>query len=119
MVIAKGVFCKKKNCQFSSKMLSCILSISQPRLRCLLYVIKGQEEEHTEFLLAVIPEIILCTKEVNSKARALAFTILVEVGNSMIRWSIDEDRQGKRNLNCIHILGKIQENFTWGSVTIK
>ncbi|KAK3094601.1 hypothetical protein FSP39_003915 [Pinctada imbricata] len=62
-------------------------SSKAPRLRCLNNLFKGLDEPQTDFLHAVIPEAILCTKEVAERARTAAFSLLVEMGRAQVRWS--------------------------------
>ncbi|XP_052226276.1 RRP12-like protein isoform X6 [Dreissena polymorpha] len=62
-------------------------SSKAPRLRCLVNIFQVLESRQDEFLLAVVPEAILCTKEIAEKARAASYALLVEMGNSCIRWS--------------------------------
>lgn len=64
----------------------------QPRLRCLHHIVKSLPGENEAFIVAVLPEIILCIKEINQKARASAFGLLVEIGNTMLKHS-DQPRE--------------------------
>ena len=54
----------------------------KPRLKCLLQIVSRSDFSSVEFLTSIIPEVILCTKEVNEKARALAYDLLVAMGNA-------------------------------------
>ncbi|XP_063963855.1 RRP12-like protein [Lytechinus pictus] len=67
-------------------------SSKAPRLRCLHHIVKSLPEENEAFIVAVLPEIILCTKEINQKARASAFGLLVEIGNTLLKHS-DQPRE--------------------------
>ncbi|XP_033632668.1 RRP12-like protein [Asterias rubens] len=58
-----------------------------PRMKCLIHIIHVLPSENLDFLETIIPEIILCTKEVNSKTRGTAFELLVDLGKAMMRWS--------------------------------
>ncbi|XP_038070845.1 RRP12-like protein [Patiria miniata] len=62
-----------------------------PRLRCLIHVIRALPSKNEDFLETIIPEVILCTKEVNSKTRLVAFDLLVDLGHAMVRWSDGEE----------------------------
>ncbi|XP_071507435.1 RRP12-like protein [Diadema antillarum] len=64
-------------------------SSKAPRLRCLHHIVKSLPTENEAFLVAVLPEVILCTKEINQKARASAFGLLVEIGNTLLQWSTE------------------------------
>ncbi|XP_071947906.1 RRP12-like protein [Antedon mediterranea] len=68
-------------------------SSKAPRLRCLIQIVKRLPSGQHEFLQAIIPEVILCTKEVNTKARASAFTLLIETSNAMLRWDADNRQE--------------------------
>jgi len=61
-------------------------SSKAPRLRCLIHVYKNLEEENTEFLMASLPEAILCTKEIGLKARAAAFELIVVMADTYLKW---------------------------------
>ena len=65
----------------------------QPRMKCLIHIIHVLPSENLDFLETIIPEIILCTKEVNSKTRGTAFELLVDLGKAMMRWS-EEPKEG-------------------------
>jgi len=62
-----------------------------PRLRCLAHIVRKLENP-VQFIQAIIPEVILCTKEVAVKARSSAFTLLIECCNASFR-SSDKTRQ--------------------------
>ncbi|XP_070541212.1 RRP12-like protein [Ptychodera flava] len=72
---------------------SSISSSKAPRLRCLTYLVKRLSSEHSNFIESITGEIILCTKEVGIKARQAAFTLLIEVGNTMVRLNPDKTKQ--------------------------
>ncbi|XP_060624215.2 RRP12-like protein [Anolis sagrei] len=58
----------------------------RPRLKCLFYIVKQLAVEHEDFVTALVPEVILCTKEVSVGARKNAFNLLVEMGHAFIRF---------------------------------
>ncbi|KFP30446.1 RRP12-like, partial [Colius striatus] len=58
----------------------------RPRLKCLLHIVKQLSAEHEPFVTALVPEVILCTKEVSVGARKNAFVLLVEMGHAFIRF---------------------------------
>ncbi|XP_045190399.2 RRP12-like protein [Mercenaria mercenaria] len=66
-------------------------SSKAPRLRCLVNIFQLLDKRQDDFLLAVVPEAILCTKEVAERARAAAYNLLVEMGNAAVRWSENND----------------------------
>lgn len=48
-----------------------------PRLKCILHLIeKVKQPEQKQLLKQILPEVILCVKEVNTKARETAFTLI-------------------------------------------
>lgn len=78
------------------------LSSSSPssktaRMKCLMLIFQRLESRQDEFLLAVIPEAILCTKEIAERARASAYSLLVEMGNAVIRWGTDDKKDVLEN----------------------
>lgn len=59
----------------------------RPRLKCLIHIVKQLNEEHKDFITALLPEVIICTKEVSIGARKNAYSLLVEIGNAFVRFS--------------------------------
>ncbi|KAM9727475.1 RRP12-like protein [Menidia menidia] len=58
----------------------------RPRLKCLIHIVKRLNEEHKDFITALLPEVIICTKEVSVGARKNAYNLLVEIGNAFVRF---------------------------------
>ncbi|XP_077437828.1 RRP12-like protein [Vanacampus margaritifer] len=58
----------------------------RPRLKCLIHITKRLDEEHKDFIALLLPEVILCTKEMSVGARKNAYTLLVEIGNAFVRF---------------------------------
>lgn len=58
----------------------------RPRLKCLIHIVKRLSEEHKDFITALLPEVIICTKEVSVGARKNAYNLLVEIGNAFVRF---------------------------------
>ncbi|KAJ8248399.1 hypothetical protein GJAV_G00241620 [Gymnothorax javanicus] len=58
----------------------------RPRLKCLIHMVKQLSAEHTEFITALLPEVIICTKEMSVGARKNAYTLLVEMAQAYIRF---------------------------------
>ncbi|XP_064631172.1 RRP12-like protein isoform X2 [Lineus longissimus] len=67
-------------------------SSKAPRLRCLIHIFRQLSDDQRDFLMAVVPEAILCTKEVAERARTAAYTLLVEMCEALIRWT-DKPKQ--------------------------
>ncbi|XP_029305253.1 RRP12-like protein [Cottoperca gobio] len=62
----------------------------RPRLKCLIHIVKRLNEEHKDFIPALLPEVIICTKEVSVGARKNAYNLLVEIGNAFVRFCGNE-----------------------------
>ncbi|KAK2824260.1 hypothetical protein Q5P01_021435 [Channa striata] len=58
----------------------------RPRLKCLLHIVKRLNEEHKDFIISLLPEVIICTKEVSVGARKNAYNLLVEIGKTFVRF---------------------------------
>uniref|UniRef100_A0A8C5N7P1 Ribosomal RNA-processing protein 12-like conserved domain-containing protein n=1 Tax=Gouania willdenowi TaxID=441366 RepID=A0A8C5N7P1_GOUWI len=58
----------------------------RPRLKCLIHIVKRLDGGHKDFITALLPEVIVCTKEVSVGARKNAYTLLVEIGNAFVRF---------------------------------
>lgn len=59
-------------------------SSKAPRLRCLSHIIKRMTAADKDYIMGLIPEVILCTKEVGTKAKSAAFEMLVEIGSVLV-----------------------------------
>ncbi|KAM8923920.1 RRP12-like protein [Pelodytes ibericus] len=62
----------------------------RPRLKCLIHVLMHLGPDHEEFITSVIPEVMICTKEVSVGARKNAYTLLAEIGNTFLRFREDQ-----------------------------
>uniref|UniRef100_A0AAR2K0G8 Ribosomal RNA-processing protein 12-like conserved domain-containing protein n=1 Tax=Pygocentrus nattereri TaxID=42514 RepID=A0AAR2K0G8_PYGNA len=58
----------------------------RPRLKCLIHIVKQLNAEHKDFITTLLPEVIICTKEVSVGARKNAYSLLVEIGNAYVRF---------------------------------
>ncbi|KAF3708264.1 RRP12-like protein [Channa argus] len=58
----------------------------RPRLKCLHHIVKRLNEEHKDFIIALLPEVIICTKEVSVGARKNAYNLLVEIGKTFVHF---------------------------------
>uniref|UniRef100_A0A8D2DAC7 Ribosomal RNA processing 12 homolog n=1 Tax=Sciurus vulgaris TaxID=55149 RepID=A0A8D2DAC7_SCIVU len=74
----------------------------RPRLKCLIHIVKKLSSEHEEFIAALVPEVILCTKEVSVGARKNAFTLLVEMGHAFLRFGSNQEEALQRYLILIY-----------------
>uniref|UniRef100_A0A2R9CL31 Ribosomal RNA processing 12 homolog n=1 Tax=Pan paniscus TaxID=9597 RepID=A0A2R9CL31_PANPA len=74
----------------------------RPRLKCLLHIVRKLSAEHEEFITALIPEVILCTKEVSVGARKNAFALLVEMGHAFLRFGSNQEEALQRYLVLIY-----------------
>uniref|UniRef100_A0A2K6EW19 Ribosomal RNA processing 12 homolog n=1 Tax=Propithecus coquereli TaxID=379532 RepID=A0A2K6EW19_PROCO len=74
----------------------------RPRLKCLIHIVKKLSAEHEEFIAALVPEVILCTKEVSVGARNNAFALLVEMGRAFLRFDSNQEEALQRYLVLIY-----------------
>ncbi|NWZ35500.1 RRP12 protein, partial [Brachypodius atriceps] len=74
----------------------------RPRLKCLFHIVKQLSAEHEPFVTALVPEVILCTKEVSVGARKNAFMLLVEMGHAFIRFGATPEEALQRFLLLIY-----------------
>ncbi|XP_061083822.1 RRP12-like protein [Conger conger] len=58
----------------------------RPRLKCLIHIVRQLTAEHTDFITALLPEVIICTKEMSVGARKNAYTLLVDMARAYIRF---------------------------------
>lgn len=83
----------------------------RPRLKCLIHIVKRLSEEHKDFITTLLPEVIICTKEVSVGARKNAYSLLVEIGNAFVRFC------GNRKDAMEQYLASVYAGLT-GSVTM-
>ncbi|XP_057387196.1 RRP12-like protein [Balaenoptera acutorostrata] len=74
----------------------------RPRLKCLIHIVRKLSAEHEEFISALVPEVILCTKEVSVGARKNAFVLLVEMGHAFLRFGPNPAEALQRYLVLIY-----------------
>ncbi|KAM6442361.1 RRP12-like protein [Liasis olivaceus] len=74
----------------------------RPRLKCLFHVIKQLTVEHEDFVTALVPEVILCTKEVSVGARKNAYNLLVEIGHTFMRFGLTPNDGIQRYLLLVY-----------------
>uniref|UniRef100_A0A8C3WR88 Ribosomal RNA processing 12 homolog n=1 Tax=Catagonus wagneri TaxID=51154 RepID=A0A8C3WR88_9CETA len=74
----------------------------RPRLKCLIHIVKKLSAEHEEFISALVPEVILCTKEVSVGARKNAFSLLAEMGHAFLRFGPTQEEALQRYLVLIY-----------------
>ena len=58
-----------------------------PRLRCLIHLVKKLDKSQVATLEQIVPEAVLCCKDINERCRVAAYSLLVEVGQVMQRTS--------------------------------
>ncbi|KFQ78909.1 RRP12-like, partial [Phaethon lepturus] len=75
----------------------------RPRLKCLFHIVKQLSVEHEPFVTALVPEVILCTKEVSVGARKNAFVLLVEMGHAFIRFGPTPEEAMQRFLLLVYV----------------
>nr|XP_032825258.1 RRP12-like protein [Petromyzon marinus] len=68
----------------------------RPRLKCLALVVKQLSADREDFLTAIIPEVILCTKEVAVSARTSSLNLLAEIGHAFLRFQPDDKPEALR-----------------------
>ncbi|XP_053306254.1 RRP12-like protein isoform X2 [Spea bombifrons] len=83
----------------------------RPRLKCLIHIVKQLGADHEEFIASIIPEVMICTKEVSVGARKNAYTLLAEIGHAFLRFREDQ----KEAMECY--LAVVYAGLT-GSVTM-
>ncbi|XP_062466432.1 RRP12-like protein [Pezoporus occidentalis] len=82
---------------------SAVSPAKRPRLKCLLHIVKQLSAEHEPFITALVPEVILCTKEVSVGARKNAFVLLVEMGHAFIRFGPTPQEGLERFLLLVYV----------------
>ncbi|KAJ8418157.1 hypothetical protein AAFF_G00138660 [Aldrovandia affinis] len=75
----------------------------RPRLKCLAHIVRLLSVEHTEFITALLPEVIICTKEVSVGARKSAYTLLVEMAQAFIRFCSTSKEAMEQYLELVYV----------------
>ncbi|KAG5831684.1 hypothetical protein ANANG_G00306350 [Anguilla anguilla] len=75
----------------------------RPRLKCLIHIVRQLSAEHTEFITALLPEVIICTKEVSVGARKNAYTLLVDMARAYIRFFSTPEEALDQYLQLVYI----------------
>ncbi|XP_041921252.1 RRP12-like protein isoform X3 [Alosa sapidissima] len=75
----------------------------RPRLKCLIHIMKQLKEEHKDFIITLLPEVIICTKEVSLGARKNAFSLLVEMGNAFTRFCGNQKDALEEFLSVVYV----------------
>uniref|UniRef100_UPI00358EC982 RRP12-like protein n=1 Tax=Myxine glutinosa TaxID=7769 RepID=UPI00358EC982 len=63
----------------------------RPRLNCLTYIVKHLSKHEEQFIVTIIPEVILSMKEVGVAARLSASGLLLEMARAYLRFDCDGD----------------------------
>ncbi|XP_057657541.1 RRP12-like protein [Diorhabda carinulata] len=65
---------------------SAAVSSKGARLRCLNYLVKAQPQldHESKLIKSIIPEAVLCCKDINEKCRATAYEVLNTIGNTLL-----------------------------------
>ncbi|XP_026293865.1 RRP12-like protein [Frankliniella occidentalis] len=56
------------------------------RLRCLIHLVRRLPAKKANILKEIVPEAVLCVKDINERCRQSAFALLHELGLAMFRW---------------------------------
>ncbi|XP_028651485.1 RRP12-like protein [Erpetoichthys calabaricus] len=75
----------------------------RPRLKCLAHIVRHLNQEHSDFIKALLPEVIVCTKEVSVGARQSAYMLLVEIGKAYMRFHSNAKDALNNYLEMIYI----------------
>ncbi|OCT71705.1 hypothetical protein XELAEV_18034683mg [Xenopus laevis] len=74
----------------------------RPRLKCLIHIVKQLAADHDEFITSLIPEVMICTREVSVGARKNAYTLLAEIGYAFLRFNYDQKEAMEQYLAVVY-----------------
>ncbi|XP_056384885.1 RRP12-like protein [Hyla sarda] len=101
-----GDFVKNNLEELKKTLLDSLKSASspakRPRLKCLIHIVKQLTADHEEFITSIIPEVMICTKEVSVGARKNAYTLLAEIGHAFLRFINDTAEALDRYLAVVY-----------------
>ncbi|XP_063048253.1 RRP12-like protein [Engraulis encrasicolus] len=75
----------------------------RPRLKCLIHIVKQLKEEHKDFIVSLLPEVIICTKEVSLGARKNAMALLVEMATAFTRFYGNQKDALEQFLSLVYV----------------
>ncbi|XP_069836077.1 RRP12-like protein [Dendropsophus ebraccatus] len=103
---ACGDFVKNNLEELKQTLLGSLKSASspakRPRLKCLIHIVKLLTADHEDFITSIIPEVMICTKEVSVGARKNAYTLLAEIGHAFHRFVSDPAEALDRYLAVVY-----------------
>lgn len=74
----------------------------RPRLKCLTHIVKLLTADHEDFITSIVPEVMICTKEVSVGARKIAYTLLADIGHAYLRLIQDPKEAMERYLSIVY-----------------
>lgn len=86
----------------------CII-LFQARLRCLIHLVRKLPGKKANILKEIVPEAVLCVKDINERCRQAAFALLHELGMAMFRWQ--EEEVGADNTLTVEQEHKVIKDF--------
>lgn len=78
------------------------------RLRCLIHLVRRLPQKKANILVEIVPEAVLCVKDINERCRQAAFALLHELGLAMFRWQEEEDVS---NVDIVAQEHKVMKDF--------
>lgn len=83
------------------------------RLAALSKIVSFLPQDHLYFIPAILSETVLCTKDINEKTREAAFSLLVQMGNTMKRGGfIDHSKVPGMDSDAPQVPATLEEYFT-------
>lgn len=81
------------------------------RLRCLIHLVRRLPSSKAKIVKDIVPEAVLCVKDINERCRQAAFALLHELGMAMFRWQEEEDEVGPENSLSVEQEHKVMKDF--------
>ncbi|XP_034255302.1 RRP12-like protein [Thrips palmi] len=79
------------------------------RLRCLIHLVRRLPASKFNIIKLIVPEAVLCVKDINERCRQAAFALLHELGLTMFRWQ--EEEVGPDNAVTVEQEHKVMKDF--------
>ncbi|XP_067007465.2 RRP12-like protein [Anabrus simplex] len=57
-----------------------------PRLRCLIHILRRLQHCDMSLLQQIVPEAVICCKDINERCRTAAYSLLIQIGEGMQKW---------------------------------
>lgn len=88
---------------FTSSATSVVQTSKGPRLKCLTHLVKLQPLPETDFLDAILPEAVLCVKDINERCRNSAYQLIHAITEKYLLSNLGSSEQMQEYVNKLMV----------------